>query len=108
MEQKGKHLILIDRYFPSPKLCSKCGYKNGGLKLKDRGWICPNCNAHHNRDVNASQNIRKEGIKQLQDNTITIISHNDSAVGTTVNAFGEDVRLMLGQQSPMNFESIAH
>jgi putative transposase len=107
MEQKGKHLVLIDRYFPSSKLCSKCGYKNDSLTLNDREWRCANCNTHHNRDVNASQNIRKEGITQLKDKNITIISHNDSAVGTTVNAFGEDVRLMVCQQSSMKYESIA-
>ena len=107
MEEKGKHLILIDRYFPSSKLCSKCGYKNESLALKDREWICPRCNTPHNRDVNASQNIRKEGIKQLEEDNITIISHNDSAVGTTVNAFGEEVRLMVYQHSSMNYESIA-
>jgi len=105
MEQKGKHLVLIDRFFPSSKLCSKCGYKNDDLELGDREWTCPNCNAHHDRDVNASENIRREGIKQLEGNDITIISNNDTAVGTTVNAFGEDVRLMLGQQFSMNYES---
>ncbi|TFF98485.1 MAG: transposase [Promethearchaeota archaeon] len=107
MEEKGKHVVLIDRYFPSSKVCSNCGYKNDSLTLSDREWICPNCNTHHNRDVNASQNIRKEEIKQLKDKNITIITHNDSAVGTTVNAFGEDVRLMVCQQSSMNYESIA-
>ncbi|MGV9171210.1 MAG: zinc ribbon domain-containing protein [Promethearchaeia archaeon] len=106
MKEKGKHLILIVRYFPSSKIYSKCGYKNEAFALKDREWISPNCNTPHNRDVNPSQNFRKEGIKQLQDNTITVISHNDSAVGTTVNAFGEDVRQILDQQSSMIYESI--
>ncbi|MGV9173827.1 MAG: zinc ribbon domain-containing protein [Promethearchaeia archaeon] len=55
MKEKGKHLILIDRYFSSSKICSKCGYKNKALALKDREWICPNCNPPHNRDVNASK-----------------------------------------------------
>jgi len=105
MEQKGKHLILIDRFFPSSKLCSKCGYINDDLELKDREWTCPKCNAHHDRDENASLNIRREGLKQLEENNITIISSNDTAVGTTVDAFGENVRLMLGQQFSMNYES---
>ena len=105
MEAKGKHLILIDRYFPSSKLCSKCGYKNNELKLSDRKWKCPACNAAHDRDINASENIRTEGIKQLEENTITLISDNDTVVGTTMNAFGEDVRLILGQQFSMNYES---
>jgi putative transposase len=107
MEEKGKHLVLIDRYFPSSKLCSNCGYKNDSLELIDLEWICPNCTTHHNRDVNASENIKREGITQLNEKNITIISHNDSAVGTTVNAFGEDVRLMVCQQFSMNYESNA-
>ncbi len=104
MEQKGKHLVLIDRYFPSSKLCSQCSFKNDELRLSDRKWMCPECNAHHDRDVNASINIKKEGVNILKKNNITII-HNDYAVGTTVNAFGEDVRLSMGEQFSMNYES---
>ncbi len=107
MEQKGKHLIFIDRFFPSSKLCSKCGFKYNDLELKVREWICPECNAHHDRDVNASLNIRNEGLRLLKEKRIKIISHNDAAIGTTVNAFGEDVRLSLGEQFSMNYESNA-
>jgi len=107
MEQKGKHLILIERFYPSSKLCSNCGYKNNRLTLKDREWTCPECNTHHDRDVNASMNIRGEGLRMLEEKCITIIDNKKSAVGTTVSAFGEDVRLALGQQFSMNYESIA-
>ena len=105
MEQKGKHLIFIDKYFPSSKLCSNCGYKNDELELKDREWICPVCNIHHDRDINASENIRKEGLRIIKNKKIMIIRKNDKAVGTTVSAFGEEVRLTLGQHSSMNYES---
>lgn len=105
MEQNGNHLVLIDRFYPSSKSCSECGHENNGLEIKDRKWTCPKCNSHHDRDVNASINIRNEGLKQLNKNNITIINNNETAVGTTVNAFGEDVRLILGQQSSMNHES---
>ncbi len=107
IEQKGKHLVLIDRYFPSSKLCSNCRYKNNKLKLNERKWKCPKCNVLHDRDVNASENIRNEGMKSLKKENITIINTNDNAVGTTVNAFGEDLRLSLGEQFLMNYESIA-
>ena len=106
MEQNGKHLVLIDRYFPSSKLCSHCEYKNEKLELNDREWICPQCNTHHHRDINASTNIENEGKRILIDNNIKIISNNDIAVGTTVDAFGEDVRLSLGEQFSMKYESI--
>ena len=112
MEAKGKHLILIDRFFPSSKLCSTCGFKHDELKLSDRKWLCPNCKTIHNRDVNASVNIKNEGLKILEDNNIKIISEeNDDVVGTTINAFGEDVRLLnlaIEEQSLMNYESIGN
>ena len=107
MEAKGKHLILVDRFFPSSKLCSVCGFKNEELSLSTRRWTCLSCNVHHDRDVNAAKNIRNEGVRLLQKLDVTIITDNDSTVGTTVNAFGEDVRLMLGQQFSMNYESTA-
>ncbi|MBD3230637.1 MAG: helix-turn-helix domain-containing protein [Candidatus Lokiarchaeota archaeon] len=53
----GKYLILVNRYFPSSKLCSCCGYKNENLELNDRKWTCPRCHTHNHRDINASKNI---------------------------------------------------
>ncbi len=107
MEQKGKQVILIGRFFPSSKLCSMCGYKNEELHLNTREWTCPKCNTQHDRDVNASINIRNEGLKVLNQDNIAIIKNKDSAVGTTVKAFGENVRLLLGEQFSMNYESSA-
>ena len=57
----GKQLIIIGRYYPSSKLCNKCSYINKDLTLKDREWVCPQCGEHHDRDINASINILKEG-----------------------------------------------
>ena len=63
---QGKKVIKIDRYFPSSQVCSDCGYQNKTLKdLSVREWICPKCNVHHDRDINASINIKNEGIKIL-------------------------------------------
>jgi len=108
MEQKGKHLILVDRYFPSSKLCSECGYKKEDLELSDREWVCPKCQVHHDRDVNASVNLKNEGIRNLKENNIMIINNDETTVGTTVDAFGENVRLLdqeIQEQFSMNYES---
>ncbi len=62
----GRVLIKINRYFPSSKLCSVCGYKKEDLKLSERKWKCPKCGTLHNRDVNAAINLLNEGLKQLK------------------------------------------
>ncbi len=59
----GRYLIVIDRFYPSSKLCSMCGHKNNELTLSDREWVCPDCQTHHDRDYNASQNILVEGLR---------------------------------------------
>lgn len=61
----NRDIIQIDRFFPSSKLCSNCGFKNSFLELKDREWNCPSCNENHERDFNASKNIKKEGLRLL-------------------------------------------
>jgi len=59
--QNDKKVILIGRFYPSSKTCSKCGYIHKDLKLKDRHWNCPNCGSYHDRDFNAALNILYEG-----------------------------------------------
>ena len=56
-----KQVIFIDRFYPSSKTCHCCGYKNEGLKLSDRQWVCPKCGVEHDRDINAAKNILEEG-----------------------------------------------
>ncbi len=68
-EWYGRKIIKIDRFYPSTQICSCCGYKNETIKglsgLKFREWICPKCGEVHDRDLNASRNILKEGLKVL-------------------------------------------
>jgi putative transposase len=61
----GKQVVLIDRFYPSSKTCSCCGYKKSDLKLSDRFWTCPECGEHHDRDINAAKNILREGQRKL-------------------------------------------
>ena len=63
--ENGKQVISIDRFYPSSKTCSKCGYKKKDLTLSDREWTCPNCGTKHNRDINAAVNILLEGRRIL-------------------------------------------
>ena len=58
-----KQIVKIDRFFPSSKQCNNCGFINQNLKLDVREWVCPSCKSELDRDLNASRNILKEGIK---------------------------------------------
>ena len=61
----GKRLIIADRFFPSSRTCSNCGWHNEGLSLRDREWECPVCHTRHDRDRNASLNLESFGLKAL-------------------------------------------
>lgn len=62
-EWNDKQLVKIDRFFPSSKMCSNCGWINQDLTLNIRKWDCPSCGENHDRDVNAAKNILKQGLK---------------------------------------------
>ncbi|MHA1488386.1 MAG: RNA-guided endonuclease TnpB family protein [Promethearchaeota archaeon] len=94
LEWLGKHFIQVDRFFASSKLCSCCGWKNNDLTLSERTWTCENCGTTHDRDVNASKNLRKEGLRILKEvKKITIIHDDKNTVGAMgIHASGDDVR----------------
>ncbi|WP_406337652.1 transposase [Streptomyces sp. NBC_01620] len=57
----GRNLVVIDRWFPSTRLCSACGTVQDKLPLNVREWTC-GCGARHDRDVNAACNILAAGL----------------------------------------------
>lgn len=56
----GRNLVVIDRWYPSSKVCSACGHLTEKMPLNVRSWTCP-CGAAHDRDVNAARNILAAG-----------------------------------------------
>lgn len=56
-EMYGIEVVEADRYYASSKTCSYCGHIKKDLKLSDRIYICPNCGAKLNRDLNAAINL---------------------------------------------------
>lgn len=98
LHQKGGLLVEVDRFFPSSKTCSNCLYQRSEMPLDVRSWTCQSCGTHHDRDENASKNIRAEGIRQL------------SVLGTRTAAEGGEVRPKGGRKSvlrhsPVNSEA---
>jgi putative transposase len=57
----GRELVVVDRWFPSSKLCGTCGTITAKLPLNVREWTC-DCGAVHDRDVNAARNILAAGL----------------------------------------------
>jgi putative transposase len=89
---RRKHLAVVDRFYPSSRTCHACGRVNDALTLADRSWVCV-CGAVHDRDSNASDNIRDEGLR------ILAVGHTDkeNAQGAGVSphqaAVGDELRI---------------
>jgi putative transposase len=58
----GRRVVVIDRWFPSSKMCSACGHFLAELSLSTRTWMCPSCGTRHDRDINAAKNILAAGL----------------------------------------------
>ena len=64
-DKLGRILVVVDRFFPSSKLCHDCGYRFTNLKAQKR-WTCPVCGSVHDRDENAAANLKAEGLRILR------------------------------------------
>jgi len=95
---KGCILFKINRFYPSSKTCSNCGWINQSLKLSDRSWTCNNCNTHHDRDLNASQNILWQALKTNTVGTTEIQACGLPNYGLKSNDLGSSGRLK--QEAP--------
>ena len=94
----GKELVKVNRFYSSSKTCGDCGWINQELKLSDREWTCKSCGVVHDRDVNASRNILKEGLKiHRQGLSITKVEDkSDYSGSTSVEARSPSHRFSVG------------
>lgn len=85
LDYKGKlygcQIVVVDRFFPSSKMCNVCGCLNDNLELSDRSWSC-DCGAHHDRDMNAATNLKNYTVKAVVSST------------KALNAYGGDLPLV--------------
>ena len=58
----GRTLVGIDKWYPSSKRCSACGFVVSKMPLSVREWTCPECGVVHDRDLNAARNILAAGL----------------------------------------------
>ena len=86
---KGKTILKIDKWFPSSQICSNCGSSTGKKPLNIRKFVCPHCNTSHDRDINASINIRNYGLGQIDNRntagTVEIKACGVSSSGVTTS-----------------------
>jgi putative transposase len=92
-ERAGRHLAVIDRWYPSSKTCSACGHLLAELSLSTRAWTCPGCRTRHDRDINAAKNILAAGLA---------VARGDSgdACGADVSPQGSSLRQSAVKQEP--------
>ncbi|MCC3653975.1 transposase [Streptomyces sp. S07_1.15] len=57
----GRELVVVDRWFPSSKLCGACGTVAASMPLNVRQWTC-DCGTLHDRDINAARNLKAAGL----------------------------------------------
>ena len=57
--QHGVTVVVVNRWFPSSKTCSTCGHRVPKMSLSVREWTCPQCQTHHDRDINAAMNLQQ-------------------------------------------------
>ena len=61
----GKQIYRVNRFFPSSKICSVCGCIQDKMPLNVREWTCPECRAHHDRDINAATNLLRQAMPEV-------------------------------------------
>ena len=66
-EKLNRNFRVISRWEPTSQTCSCCGYRWGKLDLSVRRVVCLNCGAEHDRDQNASVNIKMVGMGHRHD-----------------------------------------
>lgn len=74
----GTEVVKVDRFYPSSKTCSVCQYVNEHLSLRDRHWVCPSCGTSHDRDLNASVNILRQGIASSGSIRKTVLARQEA------------------------------
>jgi transposase len=98
--QRGTAVVEVGRFYPSSQICHDCKHQYKELTLAEREWTCPKCGTHHERDENASRNIRDEAVRLFLQNLLIAKKQSvkkgelrrGSGHNETLNACGWNVR----------------
>jgi len=63
---RGGRIVVANRFFPSSKTCSECGFVKDALPLSVRAWTCDDCGTVHDRDVNSAKNLENLGLAKAE------------------------------------------
>ena len=105
-ERNNRKIIQVGRFFPSSQKCSNCGYQYHNLKLGEEDWTCPECGKHHDRDLNASINIKNEGLRLITEKIIKIIpvgychGLRCEGIGSKILTFHSSKSMLINRESP--------
>jgi len=80
-EQYGGYVQLVDRWYASSKTCHHCGWVKEDLTIADRVWICEQCGARNERDLNAAQNVKDEALRLITKVPVVASSGHKFACG---------------------------
>jgi putative transposase len=64
-EWQGAHIVTVDRFYPSSKTCSGCGYVKAELSLGERTFVCEDCGMVLDRDLNAAMNLKGVAVSSI-------------------------------------------
>lgn len=105
-ERNNRKIIQVGRFFPSSQKCSNCGYQYHNLKLGEEDWTCPECGKRHDRDLNASINIKNEGLRLITEKIIKIIpvgychGLRCAGIGSKILTFHSSKSMLINRESP--------
>jgi putative transposase len=89
-------LMIADRWYPSSRLCSVCGWKNEALTLRDREWSCARCGAR----TTTATSMRRCNLKRLATATALPVASPSSNGGATAGR----VPAVVGKVTPVRDE----
>ena len=75
----GKHLVRVDRFYPSSMVCSECSTQYEELTLQERKWTWAQCGVELDRDANAAQNIRVAGMHKMSEAGYVFVNRGEDA-----------------------------